>query len=145
MKLNPECVRDTLIYLEDNLVMCEYFSIKGISFKTIINELSQDNKYSEEDVAYTLTQLMSAGYITGYKNYNWKDRKLSGHVDDISWSGHNFINTVRPETIWNATKKSAKKMGVASIHGIMSLASTIFNAIINDPEYISAIINNIPK
>ena len=106
MKLNPECVRDTLIYLEDNLVMCEYFSIKGISFKTIINELSQDNKYSEEDVAYTLTQLMSAGYITGYKNY---------------------------------------KMGVASIHGIMSLASTIFNAIINDPEYISAIINNIPK
>ena len=92
MKLNPECVRDTLIYLEDNLVMCEYFSIKGISFKTIINELSQDNKYSEEDVAYTLTQLMSAGYITGYKNYNGKDRKLSGHVDDISWSGHNFIN-----------------------------------------------------
>ena len=91
MKLNPECVRDTLIYLEDNLVMCEYFSIKGISFKTIINELSQDNKYSEEDVAYTLTQLMSAGYITGYKNYNGKDRKLSGHVDDISWSGHNFI------------------------------------------------------
>lgn len=88
---------------------------------------------------------MSAGYITGYKNYNGKDRKLSGHVDDISWNGHNFINTVRPETIWNATKKSAKKMGVASIHGIMSLASTIFNAIINDPEYISAIINNIPK
>lgn len=30
-------------------------------------------------------------------------------ISDISWNGHQFLNNIRQQTIWDATKAGAKK------------------------------------
>lgn len=145
MKLNPDCIRDVLLFLEDNLLMGEYYCIKSISISSIISGIAEDFEYEMEDIAYSIVQLMDAKYISGYKNYNGSAKKLYGEIDDITWEGHNFLNTIRSNTIWETTKGSAKKLGISSIRGLGSLASMILNAIISNPEYIKSIISTIPK
>lgn len=61
-------------------------------------------------------------------------------INNITWSGHQFLNTIRPKTVWEATKDGASKLGVMSLHALSSMAMKISDAIVTDPAVISSII-----
>lgn len=141
MKLNTDCIRDVLIYLEDNLVMNQYNNIQEISINKIATDLS--NNYNEKDIIYTLLQLISEQFIIGHIRPIGKNSKISGYVKDISWAGHDLLNSIRPQPVWNAIKQNASNLGIKSIKGLASLAGNVINAIATNPDVINQIIANI--
>ena len=141
MKLNYDCIRDVLIYYEDNLVMNYHYNIPELSIRDVIGALS--NKYDNTDVAYSIIQLIKSGYLDGRFSYNTPRKEVSGVVTDITWEGHELLNSIRPQTIWEVTKENATKLGVTSIRGVASLAKSVINAIVTNPDVISNIVATI--
>ena len=141
MTLNTDCIRDVLIYLEDNLVMNQYNNIQEISINKIATDLS--NNYSEKDIIYTLIQLINEQFVVGHIRPIGKNNKISGYVKDISWTGHELLNSIRPQPVWNVVKQNALKFGIASVRGLASLAGSVINAVATNPDVINQIVSNI--
>lgn len=141
MKLNSDCVRDTLIYIEEHLQMNEYNRIKEISLLSITKGLI--DKYEENDIAYTVFQLIDANFIKGNINTPGRNNKVVANIYDITWAGHDLLNSIRPQPVWNAVKQNAANLGIKSIRGLASLAGNIVNAVATNPDVINQIITNI--
>ena len=141
MKLNSDCVRDTLIYIEEHLQMNEYNRIKEISLLSITKGLI--DKYEENDIAYTVFQLIDANFIKGNINTLGRNNKVVANIYDITWTGHDLLNSIRPQPVWNAVKQNAANLGIKSIRGLASLAGNIVNAVATNPDVINQIITNI--
>lgn len=139
MKLNPDCIRDTLIWLEENIV------VSTEEFTTIhLHDLYKNlNDYSKEDVYYTIYNLFQINYIEGKFSLLPSGALKICEIKNITWDGHQFLNTIRPTTVWNATKKGASKLGIMSIHALSTIAMKVAEAIITRPEVIDNIINMI--
>lgn len=141
MKLNSDCVRDTLLYIEENIQMNEYNRIKEISLLSITKGMI--DKYEENDIAYTVFQLIDANFIKGNINTPGRNNKVVANIYDITWAGHDLLNSIRPQPVWNAVKQNASKLGIKSIRGLASLAGNIVNAVATNPDVINQIITNI--
>ena len=63
MKLNHECFRDVLLYLEYKLNLGQKIKF---DFKT---DIALTSKYSKEDIIYSSLKLLEAGFINA-KAYN---------------------------------------------------------------------------
>lgn len=85
MKLNYDCVKDILLFIEnyDNL----YKPLHGLDDFSSLD-------YSDKDKFYSLKKLSEAGYIDA------DIQVLSGpsmyvHIQDITWAGHQYLNSIR--------------------------------------------------
>ena len=90
MKLNHDCVRDVLLYLEDNLDL-------GLKIKfssTTNNELN--SKYSNTDIFYTSLKLLEAGFINA-KAYDTVQPSgpIVIEIASITYNGHLFLDSIR--------------------------------------------------
>ncbi len=137
MKLNPDCIRDTLLYLEENLEIENNHRFTQITLKQLQEQLSQ---YSSEDIFYSVYNLHKIRFIEG-KISDINDMKMFFcEINNITWNGHQFLNTIRPKTVWEATKNGASKIGIMSMHALSTIAMKIAEAVITDPAVISKII-----
>lgn len=122
MRLKPECVRDVLLAME----ACSIDEC--LPYPELCNRLPQ---YSQDDIRYTCLKLMEAQYINGLTTKTLSDplpRILV--VNDITYSGHEFLNTVRPEPVWKKTKSAIEKFGGASLPIILDVAKNIATTLI---------------
>lgn len=146
MKLNPDCVRDTLLFLEDklsiNYVEDRFEPITLYQLTEAMLEL-HPNKYTNEDVWYTVYNLIQVHYIEGIFKDAGKTRLYICNIDNISWGGHQFLATIRPETIWEATKSKAKTIGGMSVTGLSLISSSIMQGLASNPSFIQSIINSL--
>lgn len=148
MKMNPDCIRDVLLYLEENLVYLEEINtakIQAISWETLFQDEYLSSTYLTEDIKYTIQKLYEIRFIecsvaTGSRN-DW----LHCNILNLTWHGHEFLDTVRGKTVWEATKEKAFKLGGMSIKTLAVVALEITKAIATNPQFISDIVNNIPK
>lgn len=96
MKVNPDCVRDILLYLEENLILVddEYSSKiehKDISLTSIIEELTNDEKYKVNEIKYSVEKLLEIGFISSKRiNIGANKSIISCPISDITWDGHHF-------------------------------------------------------
>lgn len=135
MKLNPDCVRDVLIYLEDNLILFddEYRVCRNeIGWKALSEDDCLNKKYLIDDIRYAIIQLSEAGFIvgkpvTGGRNYGIIGLDILG----ITWAGHELLANLRGEELWTATKSVADKLGTYSIKALSTIASAVITAKIN--------------
>lgn len=145
MQLKPDCVRDVLLFLEENLTLVrgqnKRHSIQTISTGALGKDEKMIGKYSYEDIFYTVTKLHEAKLIkaTSFGGVNI----LYFEIEDITWSGHEFIGNVRNHGIWEHTKACAKKIGITSMKGLWSLSSQIIAAIVSDPIVIQSIVQKL--
>ena len=119
MKLKHDCVRDVLIYCEDHLIFGENLSWNPLSLEKFCKELP---KYSREDLAYTLYLLAEADFLETH--ITEADGGIYGiFVYRITYIGHEFIDTIRPDTVWKKIQKAITALGSASLPVIQSLGS----------------------
>lgn len=118
MKLNPDCIRDVLLYLEENLTISNRV-FNPITLSTLQNSLS---KYSKEDVFYSVYNLRQIGFIEGRFNDVSNMKMQFCDIENITYAGHQFLATVKPETIWNKTKSVVSKVGVHTLAFIEGVA-----------------------
>lgn len=145
MQLKPDCVRDTLLYLEEQLTINFQQNIfTPINKKELIEGMRLlHTHYDAEDIWYTIYNLIQAGFIEG-KFSNAGNHKMSVcEIENITWEGHQFLDSVRPDTIWDAVKSKAHQIGGISISGLSLISSSIIQGLSNHPDFIQSIINNI--
>lgn len=118
MKLNPDCIRDVLLYLEENLKISER-EFLPITLYTLEEELT---KYSKEDIFYSVYNLRQIRFIEGTFVDTTSEKMQQCRIENITYAGHQFLATVKPETIWNKTKSVVSKVGVHTLAFIESVA-----------------------
>ncbi len=145
MRLNPDCIRDTLLCLETMLtVNCYEGNFKGTTLYLLTQEMQNKYpSYTEEDIWYSIYNLKEINYIEGvFKSYGNNKMGIC-NIENITWHGHMFLNTIRPDTIWEATKKKAKQIGGMSIHSLSMISSTIIQGLASNSDFIQSIVDNL--
>lgn len=95
MKRDWDIIREVLLKIE---------SVEG---HTPIG--SDDFEHDNKLVAYNMTLMLEAGLIGGANA-----RTLDGHVyvERMTWQGHEFLDSIRDDTIWGKTKDKAVSKGL---------------------------------
>lgn len=146
MKLVADAVRDVLLYLENNL----YLTVENgktiydnISFKKLADTLTPSNHYSKEEVIYAIQQLYNSQMISVKIHSGNNEKWTIADIYDITWQGHEFLNDIRIQSVWEATKEKAEKLGGMSIKALSFLSAQVIKAITSNPQLISDIIQSI--
>lgn len=120
MKFNPDCMRDVLFYLEENLKISSDLKFKSLS----IYNLAQDLSYPREEIANMLILLDEGGYIKTSVLYANNAISILD-VSRITFSGYQFIESVRPERVWTKVKNVCSDVGSFSMSVISQVSSSI--------------------
>jgi hypothetical protein len=103
MKLNHDCIRDLLLFLENNLTINSFGEHNEIQIKYITAK-EELEKYSKEDIYYSSIKLVEAEFLNAlYKNALADDLIIT----DITWNGHDYINSIRDPKVWSKIKEKA--------------------------------------
>ncbi|NLZ54536.1 MAG: DUF2513 domain-containing protein [Thermoanaerobacteraceae bacterium] len=121
MKLNHNCVRDLLLFIEDNLTYSTYI---------YVNEIQLEG-YTQEEIIYSADKLLDAGYITGTRKvFLGSDGTPQIEIKSITWDGHQFLDNIRDNKVWEQTKGILSKFSSVSIGIISNVASQVISNII---------------
>lgn len=119
MELNNDCVRDVLLSCEELLKMDEEGYMNSLSHEELEQVLPN---YKTEDIIYTVVKLKEAGFL------DVKVTRASGNIlvdvriNDITFTGHEFLNDIRDDDNWKKVKDIAKSVGAFSINMIAQIA-----------------------
>lgn len=123
MKLKHECVRSTLLFIEE-----DYQDGKNLMLKDFLeNKALKD--YDHEDIVYTLKKLDEAGYINIKFSYASNELCLIW-CWGLTWSGHEFLDTVRDSKVWSETKSITSKFSSVPLKMISDIASKVLISLI---------------
>ena len=116
MERDMELVRKILLKIEEEYVAQEIFNleIEGYDLKT---------------VAYHCEIMCEAGLIARYKPFHIMSVVANFQVGRLTWEGHDFLDKIRSDTVWNKVKSTIKKRGLPMIlDTIKTIATTIISA-----------------
>lgn len=122
MKLNYDCFRDILLYLENSSYN------ETVSFSSIKETLSE---YDEETLSYTCIKLNEANMIDGhFVRYDGANMPIVHSITDITILGHEFLSEIHEDTVWNGVKSVANKIGATSVSALTQIASSVVTELI---------------
>ena len=121
MKLNPDCIRDLLIVIEENTDLQT-----SIDFDFRSPCEGRLSHYSPNQLAYHLKQCDLHGYLNECRDYGGDEFTVSY----LSPAGHKFLADVRSDSVWSHTKSIAGKVGAWSLDTISSIASSVISELI---------------
>lgn len=96
MKRDMELIRKLLLLIESN--------------EDDNKELKIPNSWDRREVAYHLKVLDDAGFVTN--NTKWADDEPMWLYASLTWDGHEFLDSIRNDNIWNKTKEGIKSKGL---------------------------------
>lgn len=120
MKLNPDCIRDILLYIESKTDS----QIDYVDFEDLVDNL---NLYDENTLHYHVNQLLNFELV---HNVEYSDDKPD-YICDLSPLGHKFLADIRSDNIWNHTKNIASKVGSVSLDALIQISTGVLTQIIN--------------
>ena len=120
MRLNNDCVRDLLLYIEDN---------SSINNLIVISQIQVEG-YTTDELIYTAMKLEEAGYIKARVS-----KFISGstdvYVNEITWNGHKFLDNIRDDGVWKTTKEKISKFSSVSLNIMENVAAQVLTNLIN--------------
>ena len=123
MKLDQECVRDVLLTVEAHPYG------KSLTVTDIQKEIPN---YSREEIAYTCLKLSEGNLLSVNTIPTGEfDKVIVTEIGNLSFKGHEFLNTVRDEKIWSKTKEIAKKTGGFSLELLTAIAGGVAQSFVN--------------
>lgn len=102
MKRDMELCRAILFAIEEEFVDVALYNL-------------QIPEYTTEQVAYHCKILYDAGLIAAYNARFASDHIYSFGVGSLTWEGHDFLDKIRQDTIWNKTKEVITKQGLPMV------------------------------
>lgn len=124
MKLNYDCIRSVLLELEKNLDIDEDLRRVYVPIENLFQQLP---KYEPKDILYTVEKLSEAGYIKASIQYAGRMFN-DGQVESITYQGHEFLESVRNNKLWENVKSILSKLGTASPPVICEAAKRVISS-----------------
>ena len=119
MKLTIECVRDVLLEIED----LPWGRNTPSDLKTSIK------KHGQEPVMYTLAKLDEAQYINCQKAFVPSTGRVRVDiVYSMTFGGHEFLNSIREEGVWNRLKGAMVDGGAECFEVIKDIGIELLKA-----------------
>ena len=83
--------------------------------------------YSENQIDLHLNIMAEAGFLVcePMRSSTNRDRIIRTLVFELSWAGHEYLDTIRDPVIWKRTKAGLSKIGNSSFGLAMELAKGI--------------------
>ncbi len=120
MKLNHECVRDLMLFVESDLAYGTFANINRISLPP----------YSSEELVYTADKLLEAKLFNGKKDKYTDSFVPEIHIYSLTWEGHQFLDNIRDNKVWKETKTIAKCFSSVSVGMLSNIAAQVITLII---------------
>ena len=121
MKLDPDCVRDVLIEIEEK-------SKVGVML-VFPSDSELLPKYGRDKLEYHLRQCVWNGFVKIYDDGIQTNGDYQ--VKDLAPPAHTFLANIRSDTIWKKTKEAANKVGSISLDVLATTAAQIVVGLIN--------------
>lgn len=122
MKLNPDCIRDILLTVEEKsgynkpwIYYCDGCQPELLS------------RYSSDEIGYHIVQCAKSELIDGLKYYDGGESLL---ISDLTPEGHEFVANIRSDNNWNKTKSILKNVGSESLDSIKQVATGVITSLI---------------
>ena len=115
MRLNNDCIRDILLYVEDNTDLEK----SVIDIDKLSEALS--NKYNENALYYHIKMISQADLVDNV--FFAEDRPYT--ISSLSWEGHQYLDNIRDEKVWNILKDKTKDLSSVSLKILIPVASKI--------------------
>ena len=110
MKLNPDCIRDILMALSNNLIPDNYGDISPIDPIDFVR--SNLPQYQQSEALYWIRQLMDCGIIIPGKKYVSDPLP---QICDLSMQGYQFIDSVKSLSVWKKIKPKLLELSFSSL------------------------------
>lgn len=112
MKRDMDLVRQLLFYIEANQ--------KNEPFQS--DYITMINGYEEGAAGYHLKIMVDGGLIDATDISTFDSVSWDFLIHNITWSGHDFLDSVRDDNVWNHTKSALKPFASASFEIVKSIA-----------------------
>ena len=77
-----------------------------------------------EEVAYHCAILYEGGYIHAYKGEYASNQLYMFTVARLTWKGHDLLDKIREDTVWNKTREVIKDKALPNILEVIKGVST---------------------
>lgn len=121
MRLNPDCIRDILLSVEDNT---GYYD--SLEYPQEINKCPLLKKYTDEEIRYHIIQCKKS-YLLEVEKVDFDDNI---DISDLTPSGHEFLANIRADNVWSKTKTIAEKVGSHSLDTLTKISVGVISEII---------------
>lgn len=118
MKLNHDCIRALLIYLEENLVTKPNGIPVGLKLSYALDQEGL-SEFTQEDIFYAASKLVESKYIT-LVNKDAIPRLMI--IKEISWIGHDYLDSIRDSKVWFEVKEKTKSFSSVAFEVVKSVA-----------------------
>ena len=143
MKLNPDCLRDIMLLVEDRISVETAIEnpngLRKFSYVSIpcLVRLLPDS-YSKEEIIYHIVQLSESGYLK--TDFSFATSEMFGYfylntIYHITPKGHDFIANIWGKESWAKTNAVLKSLKSISLSVIETVAKGITSAIVD--QYIA--------
>lgn len=108
MKLNHECVRDSLLAIESKFPLNSMIRLNEFEkFKSL-------SKYSRDELLYCLSKLYEANFIRA-QEFRFAEGLKDIYIQELTWEGHAFLDNVRDPKVWKKVKEKISFLKSVSI------------------------------
>jgi len=101
VKRNWETIRELLSKVEE------------CSLPTEMVRLSQFSKERAAEISYHMSLLIEAGLVQGQMVQTFGPEVKDFFGQRLTWEGHEFLDSIRSDTVWVKTKKIFTEQGVS--------------------------------
>lgn len=142
MKLDPDCVREVMLVLEKktsirygtvNSDQSIRFSMSHVNCATLANYQALKDRFTIEEIAYTLVQLTEDGYIHMQYSTDPKSGYLNvGNVSYIAPKGHDLVASIHDKEVWtHRLTPIFKAIGNVSLSVIEAVSKGVASAAVD--------------
>lgn len=130
MKLNNDCIRDVLMFIEKEQKLEENYDSFELTIITPQMLFDGLPKHSKEEIIYSVmmldqAEIIEAEFICGNNDMG------DFYINSLTYEGHEFIEKIKNENVWGKTKAVAKTVGSGSINVIAQIATQVLTTLIN--------------
>lgn len=117
MKFNHDIVRKLMLEMENS----EH--ITGLNEAELL-AFAKNNNITRDELIYTLIKMYEGGFITNPVNYE-TNKIIWIPEEALTKQGHDFLDTIRDNRVWSATKKKASTIKDASLEVLKDIATQV--------------------
>jgi len=108
LKLNHECVRDSLLVIERD------FSLNDIIKLDDFEKTPDLAKYTHDELLYSLSKLYEANFIHA-EEIRMEEGLFDIRIQELTWEGHAFLDNIRDPKVWKNVKKEISNLKSVSL------------------------------